>query len=45
VQALEDASATGSDVWTELLDIFIAGFPHQLQVLLSAGRLFRGLLS
>src|SRR6187397_3215659 len=32
VQALEDASATGSDVWTELLDIFIAGFPHQLQV-------------
>ena len=27
VQTLEDASATGSDVRTEFLDIFIAGFP------------------
>jgi len=43
-QTLEDASATGPDVGTELLDIFIACFPHALQILFSACSLLRRLL-
>jgi len=43
-QTLEDASATGPDVGTELLDIFIACYPHALQILFSARGLLRGLL-